>query len=473
MIVNTSKVSIIILNWNKIDYTRKCVLSIEQKTTYPNYEIILFDNGSTEPETKEVLSNLKHKAVMNADNLGFAKGNNRAAGYAEGDLLLFLNNDTIVHKNWLEAMVKTMEQYPACGVVGSKLLYPDGTIQHIGVVFDFKGNRRHLFKTYPADIPEALETHECEAVTGACLLIRRDIFHKIGGFDEGYLHGSEDTDLCLKVRELGLKAFYCSESVVTHFEQISLKGMDKSFKKKTTKRNNKLFLKKWGDKLDDFRLSNDFTGLKPQHYYRHARSELIRLIPAKARTILDVGCGSGMLGKKFKEDHNEATVWGIELDRVMAKKAESNLDRVLVGDVEAPADLLEEDRRFDCIIFADLLEHLKDPWSVLRKFSRHLTPEGRIVCSIPNIQHYKIIRDIIIDRWLYREEGILDRDHLRFFTLTTIKNLFAVTGYKILTMERNTKASKLLKILNKLCCHKLDNYLTQQYLVVGRRRSDS
>jgi GT2 family glycosyltransferase len=172
--MTNSKVSIIILNWNKLAYTKNCIASIEENTLYPNYEVILFDNGSTEPGTDEFLSRTKLTVIRSPQNLGFSIGNNRAAAAADGDLLLFLNNDTIVHKNWLEPMVTMLKAYPNCGIVGSRLLYPDSTIQHIRVAFDHKGNCVHPFKRYPADIPEAVRPAECEAVTGACMLMRSE-----------------------------------------------------------------------------------------------------------------------------------------------------------------------------------------------------------------------------------------------------------------------------------------------------------
>jgi 2-polyprenyl-3-methyl-5-hydroxy-6-metoxy-1,4-benzoquinol methylase len=342
----------------------------------------------------------------------------------------------------------------------------------MGVVIGNKGNRYHPYKGYPADILPAMKLNECEAVTGACLLVPRGIFLSAGGFDEGFLHGSEDIDLCFKVRSLGMKVVYCPTSILTHYEQISFREKGSRFRKRTTRQNDRLFLKKWGDSIDSFRLPNDFAGLKPRHYYSHARSEIMRLVPAGARFILDIGCSSGMLGKALKEEAGLRTVWGIEISPDFAREAEKYLDRVFVKDIENDDTILEDGELFDCIICADVLEHLKDPWAVLVKLSAHLAAGGRLVASIPNIQHYKVVRDIITDRWLYRSEGILDRDHLRFFSLATIKNLFAVSGYKIVSVHKNKKASKLLKLLNWLLCRRLDKFLTQQYLVVCKRRND-
>jgi O-antigen biosynthesis protein len=468
----TPKVSIIILNWNKLEYTKKCIESIEDNTAYQNYEIIILDNGSTEPGTKEYLRGSRHKTVLSSRNLGFAKGNNKAVPFAAGDMLLFLNNDIIAYKGWLEAMLKTIDEYPDCGIVGSKLLYPDGTIQHMGVAIGHKGSRYHLYKGYPADILPAITVNECEAVTGACMLMERDIFMSVGGFDEGFVQGSEDIDLCFKVRNLGLKVVYCPSSVLTHFEQVSFREKGILFRKRITRLNDRLFMKKWGDSLESFRLPNDFAGFRPRHYYNHARPEIMKLVQDEARFILDIGCSSGMLGKALKEADGLRTVWGIEINEDFAKEAKKYLDRIIVKNIEEDGPILSGSVQFDCIICADVLEHLRDPWAALARLSAHLAPRGRLIASIPNIQYYKVVRDVITDRWLYRSEGILDRDHLRFFSLITIKNLFAISGYKIVSIQRNKKASKPLKILNWLLRGRLDKFLTQQYLVVCKKRND-
>ncbi|MGB9700381.1 MAG: glycosyltransferase family 2 protein, partial [Thermodesulfobacteriota bacterium] len=276
------KVSIIILNWNQLAFLQQCLNSIIENTTYSNFEIIILDNGSNEKGTADYLKNLPFKIIFSPKNLGYARGNNLAAKSAEGDLLLFLNNDIIAEKNWLTPMVKLMLQRVDCGIVGSKLLYPDRTIQHIGVAFDWRGNRRHIYKKYPADIFPAQEIRECEAVTGACLMIRRDLFEKVGGFDERYMNGSEDIDLCLKVRSKGYRVFFCPQSVLIHFEKTTLKKRGNFYKKWSEKKNNKIFLKKWGMKIDQFRLL-EYKNVKPFHYYGEERRDLINLIPKDSK----------------------------------------------------------------------------------------------------------------------------------------------------------------------------------------------
>ncbi|HMK56237.1 MAG TPA: glycosyltransferase [Dissulfurispiraceae bacterium] len=466
------KVSIIILNWNKLYYTQNCIASIEQHTSYPAYEIILFDNGSTEPDTDAFLSAIGHQVIRSPQNLGFAKGNNRAAEAAEGDLILFLNNDTVVHDKWLDAMVNMIEAYPKCGIVGSKLLYPDNTIQHVGVAFDHKGNCVHPFKRYPADFREVLIPGEREAVTGACLLMRREIFRAVGGFDEGYLHGSEDIDLCLKVRKLGLTVMYCPDSVVTHYEQISLKDQGSRYKKRTTRRNRKLFMSRWGSILNRFRLPNDFSGMRPYGYYRDGRQEMAGLVPPEAKFILHIGCKSGMMSEKLKDEVHGRAVWGIEENADLVKESGRRLDKIFIGDLENACSLIDNRELFDCIICDDVLADLRNPWAFLRSCRERLVDHGTLVASFPNIQYHKVIKDIVLDRWLYRAEGALAWEHLRFFSLATIENLLAVSGYEISRIERKKEAGKIMRMLNSFVFNRLDGFLTSRYMVACARRKD-
>jgi 2-polyprenyl-3-methyl-5-hydroxy-6-metoxy-1,4-benzoquinol methylase len=176
-----------------------------------------------------------------------------------------------------------------------------------------------------------------------------------------------------------------------------------------------------------------FTGVdmdlfdKDEGYYAQSRDDVMSLIPPEARTILDVGCGKGILGRKLST--RERKVCGIEKDPVVAEEASRHLETVVVGDVES-VSLPFTERSFDCLIFADILEHLKDPWEVLRSMRRFLSEGGEVVASIPNVRHYKVIRSLVRGHWNYTRSGILDITHLRFFTLEGIRSLFEQTGYR-------------------------------------------
>lgn len=466
------KISIIILNWNKLDYLKQCIENAVKNTDYPNYEIVILDNASTEAGTKEYLSSLPHKTITSPVNLGFAKGNNEAVKHATGEYLLLLNNDTIPKHDWLTPMIELILNNPECGIVGSKLLYPDGTIQHIGIYLDYKGKRNHYFERYPEDIPEANKIRECEAVTGACLLIKKSVFSLVGGFDERYIQGVEDIDLCFKVRELGYKVFFCPQSVLIHFEGISHKDLDdkqrKKVKRMMNKNNEKIFYEKWGEKIHSFMLELHPWKFKSYNYYTRQFSHIIKLIPDTASSILDVGCGAGLCGKEIRDIGLPRTIVGIEINPVIAKAAANYMDRIIVEDVENLN--MQEDSKFDCIIVADILEHLRDPWTMLRRLRECLSEDGVVIASIPNIRHYKIIKDILRDRWLYRKDGILDGGHLRFFGISTIKHLFSVSKLDIVKIERLEKAEGVMKILNKLFMGALREFLTYQYLIVAKKK---
>ncbi len=173
---------------------------------------------------------------------------------------------------------------------------------------------------------------------------------------------------------------------------------------------------------------------KPDDYYLRKRPEMLGYIPKTARKILDAGCGAGLFGSYLKQELN-AEVWGIEIDEKAASVARNKIDKLLAGDIY---NLLGElpDTYFDCIVFNDLLEHLADPFTVLNKIKAKLTKDGVIVCSIPNVRYFRILKDLLIKKqWKYQDSGILDKSHLRFFTQRSIVDMFKALGYEILRIE--------------------------------------
>jgi len=258
--------SIIIPVHNKVEYTRQCLEALIENTPDELYEVIIVDNGSTDG-TKEFLNCLDGdlKIITNKTNLGFARACNQGASVAQGKYLVFLNNDTVPQPNWLEEMVEVVEAHQEVGIVGSKLLYPDGTIQHAGVVCDGR-NPYHIYVGFPADHPAVNKLREFPFVSAACMLIRRDLFNLVGGFDEGYINGYEDVDLCLKVRNLKKKVMYCPTSVLYHYESVS---EDRNNRRRAVndQRNFKLLQQKWSSQL----IRDDIS------YYRADGFDLARL----------------------------------------------------------------------------------------------------------------------------------------------------------------------------------------------------
>ena len=198
--------------------------------------------------------------------------------------------------------------------------------------------------------------------------------------------------------------------------------------------------------------------------YTIPRTDLVELIPQGARRILDVGCGDGKTGSVLKERGFREIV-GVELDTRAAQMAEPFYDRVIVGNVEEEI-LPFQKGYFDCILYGDILEHLVDPWKVLRNHRELLADGGSIVCSIPNIRYYKILKALLLKgRWKYRKLGILDRTHIRFFTLNTIEDMLMETGFEIKTVVKEGYSGRFIKIVNKLLFNRLIDFLVVQYRI--------
>jgi len=157
---------------------------------------------------------------------------------------------------------------------------------------------------------------------------------------------------------------------------------------------------------------------------------MLPLIPVDAKRILEVGCGAGTFAMQIKAK-SKAELWGVEIDPVAAEKAAKVFDRLLTGDVNHLIQELPEGG-FDCIICNDVIEHVADPETLLRRLKSKLSPGGIIVASIPNVRAIKNLFNLIVRKdWRYEDFGTLDRTHLRFFTKKSIERLFDETGYSL------------------------------------------
>ena len=173
--------------------------------------------------------------------------------------------------------------------------------------------------------------------------------------------------------------------------------------------------------------SLELSSEKPDYYYRGERPEVMQMVPESAMRILEIGCGAGVTSRMLKEENNAREVVGVEYDATAAKEASKFLDKVFCGDAEK-INLPYRDGYFDCIIYADVLEHLRDPEKLLKKQKRLLSKNGVMVMSIPNTRHYSLVNQLIEGRWTYEECGLLDSTHIRFFTLSEIKEMLGRCG---------------------------------------------
>jgi len=230
---NDPLVSIIIPFKDKSDYLKKCISSIIKKTNKTRYEIILVSNNSKETATFEYLNSIKefpNITIIKYDSVfNFSAINNFAAKKAAGEYLLFLNNDTeVITDDWLNYLLMHAQR-EKIGCVGAKLLYPDGTIQHAGVVLGMKGMAGHVFSGLHENQSTSFGldswTRNYLAVTGACLMISKDKFKQVGGYDEKFIICGSDVDLCIRVHKMGCQNLYVPYVRLYHFESVS-RGTD-------------------------------------------------------------------------------------------------------------------------------------------------------------------------------------------------------------------------------------------------------
>ena len=225
-------VSIVIPAYNNFNYTKQCIFSIFKNHPLLNFEIIIVDNGSTD-ETKEYFAKFNglnnFRFISNDENLGFAKASNMGAKFSNSENILFLNNDTVVSKGAIDELYYSITAGSAeslkIGAAGPLLLYPDKKIQEAGIVFSENlvpynaYSRTDISGCRQSDIKNTIYIRSYNALTAACLMLKKEIFDAAGGFDDGYINGFEDVDLCLKLREAGYKLIFNPKSIIFHFEE--------------------------------------------------------------------------------------------------------------------------------------------------------------------------------------------------------------------------------------------------------------
>ena len=244
------KVSIVIPVYNQFTYTYNCLKSILENSGDVSYEIIIADDVSNDLTTRlsEIAENIQ--IARNKENQRFLRNCNQAAKYARGEYILFLNNDTQVQENWLQPLVELIERDDSIGMVGSKLIYPDGSLQEAGGIIWRDGHAWNYGNGQNANKPEFNYVKEVDYVSGAAIMIRSSLWKEIGGFDELFAPAyCEDSDLAFEVRKHGYKLMYQPASVVVHFEGKS-NGTDLNAGVKSYQvENSKKLAEKWKEEF--------------------------------------------------------------------------------------------------------------------------------------------------------------------------------------------------------------------------------
>ncbi|MCK5360381.1 MAG: class I SAM-dependent methyltransferase [Gammaproteobacteria bacterium] len=203
-------------------------------------------------------------------------------------------------------------------------------------------------------------------------------------------------------------------------------------------------------------------------YFSTIRSEVITVFPDKAEKVLELGCGEGVTLKHLKETGMARWVCGVDFHNESLEKAKINgVDKVLNRDLNN-FDVSTIEEKFDVILCMDVLEHIVDPWSIVKNLKELLTDKGVIIASIPNVQNIRVVVPLIFGKWIYKDCGILDRGHLRFFTRGTAIDLIQQGGFEIVEIVSLKERHWLPILINLLTLNLFQRFVTVQYLIKAR-----
>ncbi|MBW6409249.1 bifunctional glycosyltransferase family 2 protein/class I SAM-dependent methyltransferase [Clostridium weizhouense] len=441
--------SIIILTYNQLEYTKLCIESIRRFTPENCYEIIVIDNNSTDGTVDWLKKQEDLKLILNERNLGFPVGCNQGIDVAKGENILLLNNDTIVTPNWLNNLEKALYSKDNIGAVGA-ITNNCSNAQQIGVAYN--------------DIQEMLEFSEKinisneekwlykNRLVGFCYLIKKEVLNKVGVLDPLFTPGNyEDDDISLRILKEGYYLLLCNDCFIHHFGSVSFSKDMNAYSMYFAINKAKLDFK-WG-----FNIS----------YSNNSRNDLIEMMDCDARKkikVLEIGCGAGATLIELKNKFKNVELYGIEINEKAAEIAKG-ISNTIVGNIEN-MEISYEENFFDYIILGDVVEHLINPWEAMSKLRKYLKLSGKIIASIPNLIHISILREIINGKFTYTDQGILDRTHLRFFTLEEIRKLFTVTGYEVNDIKYNNVYVNEPdhELINELCRLTNEEMRSQYYI---------
>ncbi len=239
------KVSIVVCVHNNLHLTRACLDSLKLHAVTEGIEVLVVDDASTDETPRAIPAAYPWvRFLRHESNLGYGGACTWGAGYAQGEYLLLLNNDTVVEPGFLQPLLDRIQAGPRIGLVASRLLYPDRSLQHAGVAFTEERAPFHRYRGFPEAMPAANRARRFQALCGASALVPRSVFEAVNGFSPEYRNGYEDVDQCLRMARLGYESWYEPKSCVLHFESQS------PTRYKAEDRNRAHFLTKWRDTVE-------------------------------------------------------------------------------------------------------------------------------------------------------------------------------------------------------------------------------
>ncbi len=415
------KLSIILPVRNGLSYTRQCI-EILRGYALPSCEYIVIDNESADGTRKWLTAQSNIKVVQGSASWSLARAFNEGRKKARGELLLFLHNDTVCSRDAIPALIKVveMEGVAAAGPLTNRCMHYKQFVEPDAYQ---SPDEMQAFASKLSHGGEKISVNVCLFLESFCMMVRARAFDEVGGFDERFNGvGYEDVDFSFRLLQAGY--WLCIASVYVHHGEGSFE-INRLSREKTYGETNQAFQAKWGIDLS---------------YSAGIRYDLLKYMDISRPdiSVLEIGCALGGNLMCIKWNNPSASLFGFELNPSSVAIAK-NFGNVKVANAEN-MDYEEFRGKFDYVMAGDLIEHLRDPWSFVKKMKEVLKPGGKFLASIPNVAHISNVYGLLHGFWNYTDEGLLDRTHLRFFTRNTIFEMFQDAGFRIEECSYNTVA---------------------------------
>jgi GT2 family glycosyltransferase/ubiquinone/menaquinone biosynthesis C-methylase UbiE len=486
-------VAAIIVSYNRAADLRLAIESL-RACAWPRLRIVVVDNRSRDDSAAVARSFPEVLLVQNRENLGFGAACNLGLERAERDgpcdYIALVNNDAVVGRQWIATLVGCLERHPRAAAAGGRLHFwdADHPAGQPGPYYGHSDVDPMTGQTAP-HVGGPDRAREVATLSGAALMVRHHAIADIGlpFLDPLFFLYYEETDFCARAIRRGWQLYYTGDAAAWHrmrasatssayhyymernrviyaHRNFSDRGLRSAIRATIAQAARELLnpmrliemMRRDGEAraraaawrwlvanrslLREQRRTTRPSAVAPfeqlvaaiqsrASYYDHGRPEIAALVPRDAAVVVDVGCGAGALGCALKRERPELRVFGVEAAADPARRAAESLDGVAARAAEL--GLPEGFPQPDCVIFADVLEHLAEPLEVLKVWRRAMAPRGTVVVSLPNVGHASVLGPLVRGSWRYADAGVLDRTHLRFFTRDTAIELLQQAGFRV------------------------------------------
>lgn len=447
--------SIIILTFNKLEYTKKCIESIRKYTDSKEYELIVIDNKSTDGTVEWLMEQNDIVKIINKDNVGFPKGCNQGMKISKGEEILLLNNDVVVTPFWLYNLKKCLYSSKDIGAVGP---VTNSAAYYQSIEVNYRSIDEMLEFAMNFNISDPAKWEERLKLIGFCLLLKREVFEKAGYLDEIFTPGNfEDDDYCIRIRNYGYKLMLCRDTFIHHYGGTSFKG--NSMYGRILAENESKFKEKWG-----------FSSSENMSIYRNIL-ELITEEKESKIKLLEIGCGCGADLLLLKNMYGESSLYGIDINEHALKEAEG-FAKTMVQDINS-LNLDDYKNYFNYILIPELLSDVKNIDGFLKKMKYNLVDGGSLIATITNtinLDYFAKNKEKLLlnDEVLKKEINIKinsDTSILKYLEDNSFSNIEIIN-----VTEKLDGTEEILNIINKKIGKEYENLIKTKYYIITAKK---